>query len=135
MAALTITVPDLAIVSASPGLQVVQAAVALVPGELCYLDANGKADKADADDTDQAVIAGMAFSYASADEWVVLLQSGRVSFGAILTAGTVYYAHPTAGAIGPHGDLLSGDFISQLGSAYSTSEMDIEIRNNLGTVP
>ena len=135
MAALTITVPDLAIVSASPSIEVAQAAVALVPGELVYSDSNGKADKADADAADTAVIWGMALSYAAADEYLVILKAGRVEFGSILTAGTVYYAHPTAGAIGPHGDILSGDTVSQFGSAYSTTQMDVEIRNSLTTVP
>ncbi len=79
----------------------------------------------------------MAITYAgSADEWIVIVKSGaRVEFGAILTAGTAYYAHPTAGAIGPYGDLLTGHTVSQLGSAYSTSVMIFDIRNSLATIP
>ena len=53
--------------------------------------------------------------------------SGKINVGATLTVGETYVLGDTAGAIYPIGDLGSGDYVTYLGYATTTSLLQLMI--------
>lgn len=83
--------------------------------------------KADADVLATAKARGIAIVGGVANETGVIQTDGKLQMGAILTVGTQYVVSVTAGSICPRADLASGDFITYLGTASTTSVLDMDV--------
>lgn len=98
------------------------AAVALVAGNLCYMNASGKMDKAqgDAEATCDTMLA-MCLDTISADAVGTFLLWGKWTTSG-LTAGANYYvSDTTAGGIITPSPSTAGDIIRLVGTAVSTT--------------
>lgn len=71
---------------------------------------------------------GIALNGASLNQPVAVQTAGDITLGAVLTAGTAYYASDDAGGICPVADLASGDYVCLLGLAKSTSVLALDIQ-------
>lgn len=114
-----------------PELRQFESASTVTAGQMLYLAAsNGnKATLADSD-TGTAAPAeaiGIACNDAGIGEPVGVAMFGNsVTFAsAILTKGTVYYLSNTAGGICPVADLGSGDYVTLVGIATSTTVLKL----------
>lgn len=58
-----------------------------------------------------------------------LIEEGVVSLGAILTPGKIYVLSDTPGGIMPADDLETGDYVTIVGVAVSTTQLKIKIWN------
>ena len=126
MAAITITASDLALEDSLAKIEIVQYGEAVTPGQSLYLNADGKYYLADADAAATADASRIALTYGAADEWGVALQEGNLQMGTILSSGSTYHASPTPGGIGPFSDLGSGDTNTIIGTATSTSVLQVK---------
>lgn len=130
MAALTITAANITLISAPSGgvLDGQLAAGVTTPGQSIYLADAGNWGLAQGDGTDVEAGAndlGLSLSGASvAGQRISVARAGCiVGFGAILTKGLFYIIGDTAGAIYPSADAGSGDKVTLIGQAISTSQM------------
>lgn len=71
---------------------------------------------------------GIALNGASDGQPLKIVKSGDVTFNAALTAGVSYFLSPTAGGIAPRADVLTGDIVSSLGIARSTTVLALNIQ-------
>lgn len=71
---------------------------------------------------------GLALNNASDGQPLKIVKSGDVTFNAALTAGVTYYLSPTPGGIAPRADVLTGDIVSVLGIAKSTTVLALDIQ-------
>lgn len=74
-----------------------------------------------------AAAVGIAMTPAATDGYFILATSGTVNLGATLVVGTAYCVGATAGQINPVADLTTGDWITLIGIATSTSEIVLTI--------
>jgi hypothetical protein len=141
MTVLSITAANISVVSSDTGsiLDGQIAAAAITVGQAVYLLDNGTWGLAQGDGT--AVEAGandigIAISAASAaGQRISVARAGTIlGFGAILTAGLFYVIGDTAGGIYPSADAGSGDKVTLLGQAISTSQMKLIRSYNAGAV-
>ncbi|MEM1224615.1 MAG: hypothetical protein AAGJ40_02900 [Planctomycetota bacterium] len=125
---------DLSITPASVGLTAstavssVQVGEAVTQGQPGYLNAtDGKYYLSQADDTSVAAAATVIFlTGAPADGYaVVARQSATIDIGATLTIGTMYVVSATKGGVAPATDLTSGDYVTQIGLAKTTSSIKL----------
>lgn len=110
----------------------------ITAGLVCYLDSTTDTVKAaDNDDTAaKATVKGIALNAASANQPIKLITGGSLGMGAILTVGEIYVLSATGnGEIAPEGDLASGDYVSILGVASTTSNLILNIFNSGAQVP
>ena len=128
MAALTITAANLGVGSGAQ-VQSYEVGAAVSHGQVIYYDtANSDHRLADADALGTAKATAISITAASADgDFVIAIKRGPLVLGAILTKGTEYYLGTTAGTIVPKGDLTTGDFVTRLGIATSTSVLEVDI--------
>ena len=105
------------------------AGAAITAGQPVYKDstASNKLKPADADVLATAAAVGVALHGASADQPLKYATSGNLTLSAVMTAGAVYVVSTTAGGIAPVADLGSGDYVTLLGIATSTSNLKISI--------
>ncbi len=131
MADLSITTGNLQIASSRSRPQTVQAGSSIAIGKLVYLDStSGKYELANADAAATATVAGIAVTGASADGYFSMLQTTSLVLGATIVAGTPYYlSSANAGGIAPFADLGSGDTVTLLGFASTTSVLDLNIQS------
>jgi len=73
-----------------------------------------------------ALAGGIALTNASTDDLIDIALSGDLNVGATLTLAEIYVVS-AAGKIAPVGDLTSGDFVTILGVASSTSILELQI--------
>lgn len=59
--------------------------------------------------------------------WVVS-KGSVILVGTTMAVGTTYYVGPTAGEIIPAGDLGTGDNVTRLGTAATTTQLDLDIK-------
>lgn len=71
---------------------------------------------------------GIALNGASDGQPLSIAKAGPVTLGAVLTVGVDYYLSPTAGGIAPRADVLTGDIVSSLGIATTTSILALDIQ-------
>lgn len=71
---------------------------------------------------------GLALNGASDGQPLKIVRSGDVTFNAVLTAGVSYFLSPTPGGIAPRADVLTGDIVSSLGIAKSTTVLALDIQ-------
>jgi hypothetical protein len=105
------------------------AGATVTAGQPVYKDstASNKLKPADADVLASAAAVGIALHGASADQPLKYATGGNLTLGAVMTAGAVYVVSTTAGGIAPVADLGSGDFVTLLGIATSTSNLKLSI--------
>lgn len=106
-----------------------RAGATITAGQTLYKDAtDGKMKVGDSDGaTALKNIKGIALNGAADGQPLAYIKSGDLNMGAILTAGTAYYASETAGGIQPAADVASEDVIF-LGIAKSTSVLTLDIQ-------
>lgn len=129
MAALTITPANVA-AGISAVIEKGAAGEAVTAGQLIYKDgATGRFKLVDCDSAtaDARNPYGVALNGAANGQPLSVQRSGEINLGATLVAGTTYYAAPTAGAIGPLADVLSGDDPIIVGIAKSASTLVLRI--------
>jgi len=106
-------------------------------GQSVYLKSDGKWWKADANATESAGSAGLgvALTKGSADDPGIVVTGGSMNLGATLTAGAPYFVSSTAGGICPAADLSTTEYTSYLGSATSTSVINLGPHYSGGLTP
>jgi hypothetical protein len=92
-----------------------------------------------ADANASAVLAaaeGIAFNPSVNNGYVVIIVGGSIILvGATLSVGKTYVVSDTAGGIMPIDDLSSGDYSTILGTASTTTQLDLNIRASGAQVP
>jgi len=105
--------------------------------QIVYIDTsdNNEVKPTDADASASAVAYGMALHAAASGEFVLVAKNGAtITVGGGLTANTRYVVSTTAGAIAPQADLGSGDYITEVAFANSTTELVLDINATGNTV-
>ena len=128
MANYTITSADVKISGSNVRATTVVAGEAISEGQLVYLDAvSGKYKLALATAEASANVVGVSVTSAALDGYFLMQSSRNYFAGTTLVAGDPVYLSATAGAICPHADLVSTNYVTLLGHAISTSEIEINI--------
>lgn len=101
---------------------------AIASGKVVYENGSGQTVVADHSAAASALAIGITFTKTSASgEEQYYVKEGKMYIGAAaLTQGVAYYLG-TSGQIIPEADLGSGDYVTFLGIASSTSVLDIKI--------
>lgn len=106
-------------------VEVVQVGEAVTQGMPGYkLSTDGKYYKAITTSAAAADVKGVFLTPASANGYAVI-GSGPVNVGATLTQGVAYYASGTAGKIELSSDIASGEYVTLIGIATSSSVLDV----------
>lgn len=128
MSDLVITAANVKAGSSDNRVQLVQAGEAITQGQPCYLAGDGKYYQTDANDTaTKAQAKGIALSPASTDGYFYLTVGGLTNLGATLTQGQIYVVSNVKGGIAPYADLVSGDYVTILGTAQTSSLLKLNI--------
>lgn len=98
-------------------------------GQAVYLDANDEWQLVDANaSATTADVKGVAVTPGdSADRGLVAIGGSIILVGTTLTVSETYIASGTPGGIKPVGDKTTGDYVSYIGTASSTSQIDLGI--------
>lgn len=107
--------------------QVVQAGAAITRGQAVYLDPTTNQHKlADADTDATSAVSGIALTDGQAGSDMLIAPPGAVvSFGASLTAGTIYCLSTTPGGVAPWADLAAGDYVVVLAIGAGTANAEL----------
>ena len=122
MANLTQTSANVA-AGSDTGTTRVQVGEAVTEGQPGYQATTGKYLQADASVVTTAAATGVFLTPAALDGYAIFATSGLINLGATLAVGETYVVSATKGAIAPIGDLTTGEFVTPLGIAISTSEL------------
>jgi hypothetical protein len=104
------------------------AGVALTAGQVVYQEASTglmKLCDCNSATAEVRVPKGIALHAAAANQPVAFLTQGPITIGATVTAGTTYFVSGTAGGIRPAADNTTGDYVSIVGIATSTTVIDV----------
>jgi len=115
----------------STGVDVVnlEASVALALGDVVYVSAASTVAKSQANAAGTAKVIGLARAAIEANATGEIQTDGILSGLTALTAGSTYYlSADTAGAMVTAAPSETGKFIVKLGTAISTTELEISIR-------
>lgn len=115
----------------STGVDVVnlEASVALALGDVVYVSAAGAVAKSQANAAGTAKVIGMARAAIESAATGPIQTDGILSGLTGLTAGLPYYlSADTAGTMVTTAPSESGKFVTKLGTAISTTELEISIR-------
>lgn len=125
MANLTITATNVIAVDGYVPIDLI-AGEAITRGKPFYTKAaDGKAWVATSEGTAaQAAVTGIALNDAAAGQPIKGIAGGDLGLGAILTAG-LRYDLSDAGAICPSADTTTGDYVTMLGMATTTSNLRV----------
>jgi len=137
MAALSVTTTSIIKPSAGQS-ETVTAGEAITIGQAVYRDSSdGLYKLTDADVESAAVIRGIALTQAAASgQPLVICTAGDLPMKSSgITVGAAYYVHTTPGAIGPIGDLGSGDYVSLVGISISATSLRLNFLVTGVTVP
>ena len=138
MAALTITAGNV-LQAAGATTEVVTLGGTVTQGQAVYEDTTtGTYKLADANDTvATSIIAGVSLTSGVATQKAVIVTGGNYNPGATVAVGTIYALDGAgvAGAIAPVADLGTGDWVSILGIATTTSNILLKINNSSVQVP
>lgn len=135
---------DLSVTAAnvSPGTsakkQVATASATITAGQTIYKDATtGKVAPSDVDSGTAALRTpvGVAINGAGVNQPVQYVYDGDVNVGATLVVGTIYVASDTLGGIKPAADLNSGDYVTVLGVATTSSNLKMKMNVSGAAVP
>lgn len=128
MADLTLSLARFA--SAPRGSVTIQPAGAAITAPApVYTDTDGTAKPAQCTTLAKSTVTGLAVLGASGtSEYPATVYNGDIDFGsAVLTMGVQYYLSATAGKVCPYGDLVTGNWITQIGYPTSTSVLRLAI--------
>ena len=105
------------------------AGATVTAGQPVYKDstASGKLKPADADVLATAAAVGIALHGASDGQPLRYATGGNLTLSAVMTVGAVYVVSTTAGGIAPVADLGSGDYVTLLGVATTTSNIKLSV--------
>lgn len=104
------------------------AAVAITAGQVVYVNSTDRIALADCDlSADAAKAVGIALNSCAADQPCSYAAAGDVTFNAALTKGAVYVLSGNVGGIAPVADLASLDYVTILGVASSTTNLQVNI--------
>lgn len=104
----------------------------ITAGQCLYLDSSDSKYKlADSNAAGKDVVAGISLHAALNGQPIKFITGGNLAMGAILTVGETYCLSETPGGIAPIADLATGEKVSILGVATTTSNLAIS-RNNTG---
>jgi hypothetical protein len=125
MADLSITAT--AVILASGKARIGNAGTTITAGEPLYKDTNGNLQLAGAGGAAViAVVVGISLNGASAGQPVAYAPTGSVlTINAVMTAGQTYVLSATAGKIAPVSDLATGNYVTHLGVAASTTSLPL----------
>lgn len=128
MANLSITAANVRM-TATSAADFIIAGESLTPGQPAYLNSlDNRYYKTIADDTEQkAEAAVIVTGYGVAGARVPCVRGGSVVIGATLVPQTLYVVSATSGAICPIADLATDDWVTLLGLATTTTEMNLII--------
>jgi hypothetical protein len=129
MAAVSITAANVGIGDGAT-IEILEVGETVTHGEVLYFDsANVDYRLADADVESTAKAKGISVTSAAADgSFVVAVTRGPLVLGGGLTQGVEYYLGTTPGEIVPKADLVTGDYVTRLGIASSTTVLQVDIR-------
>lgn len=108
-----------------------KAGAAITAGQVAYLDqTTGLVSPAQNNSATPAVRSsyGIALNGAAAGQPVLVLQSGPVTIGGVLTPGVMYYLSATPGGICPVADLGVGKYPGALGFAISAAVLSVKLQ-------
>lgn len=135
MADISITAASVKLGASTTPTKLVQYGEAITQGQPIYkLASDGKYYRCDANDgVAKAYAAGIAITPGATDDYGLIATPSStpgkslVNLGATLTVGEVYVVSATVGGIAPDADITSGQFVTVLGVASSTSLLDLQI--------
>jgi len=108
----------------------------ITAGQVCFLHTDGKLYLADADETGETTVKGIALNQiAAANQPIRVMTGGTLAMGAILTVAEFYFSSDTPGGIRPTADLDTGDKKSLIGYATTTGNLVLHILNTDVTIP
>lgn len=127
MADLTITAAN---VAAGSGAKVVYgtAGAALTAGQSLYLDSATTTYKLCDNDSGTAAarsFAGIALHAAASGQPIAVLTAGPITIGATVAVGDILCTSSTAGGIAPSADNGTGDYVTVIGVATSTTSVTV----------
>lgn len=129
MADLTVTAASVA-PGSNAKIEHFVAAAAVTPGQTGYVNSAGNIGLFDNNAAAPAnSLKGVILNGAAAGQPVAVQTEGDITIGATVSKGAAYYGSDTAGGICPFADLASGEGVSLLGVAKSTTEITLAIRN------
>jgi len=101
----------------------------LTAGQAVYVDTSdsSKLKGCDADASATSVCAGITLHGASNGQPIKYATSGNLTFNAAFAAGDCVCVSTTVGGLAPYADLASGDFVTVVGIATSTTNLKIQI--------
>lgn len=105
------------------------AGASVTAGQTVYLSpTTGKYELADADGAaDLRRPRGIALHAAASGQPLRIITAGDLTMDG-LTAGVVYFQSPNPGGIAPRADVLTGDYVTVLGVAKSTTVLALDIQ-------
>lgn len=107
------------------------AGATITAGQAVYLDeaSTGEWLLADSDAASAAARGsgkiGIALNGASDGQPIAVQTGGNIAIGGTLVAGTVYVLSATPGGIAPQADLTTGDYVTIIGVATSSSVLSL----------
>lgn len=126
MANLSITPANFRMTDSSDAT-IVYAGESLQPGQPLYLkQSDARWYKALSGGTaEESQVAAISAGYAVAGAKVAIVTSRSIVVGATIDLTKIYFLSATAGLICPYEDLVSGNYISQIGIPTSTTTMSL----------
>lgn len=126
---------DLSITAGSvlPGAGVVTedgvSGAAITAGMACYRDTDGSYKISDSDSATALVrsVRGIALNTASPGQPLRIQRSGEITIGATVVANTQYYLSNNPGLLCPLADVGTGEFMTTIGLAKSTSVLVLNV--------
>lgn len=118
--------------TANTATKIVLYGATISPGHPLYLDsadsegklADANASAATANAKFIAMTPGVDTGYG-----VVATSGSIILVGTTMVVGETYYVGPTAGEIIPGSDLTTGHYVTRLGTAATTTQLDLAIKN------
>ncbi len=113
------------------------AGATITAGQSLYADASdsNKLKLADASAASTDDVAGISLHAAASGQPVQYQESGILDTGATLIVGTFYVLSATAGGIAPWADLLQNEFVTLLGMAVTTNNLDMGLKTGSVQIP
>lgn len=126
MADVTQTAANVKLKGQTATVQMVQYGETVTQGDNLYPKAadSSKYWRADADTLIEAAASGMALTPGVANDYGLICTGGPVDIGGTLAVGTMYAVSTNPGKFAPISDLASGDFVTPVGVAITTSTLD-----------
>lgn len=128
MADLTITAADVEFGNSRQRFSTVQAGEAMTAGQVCYLNTDGKYYTAVATSEAAAAVAGVVMKDVSLDGYFPLGNQLEIVSGGTMVKGEYYFVSATAGAVCPHDDLVSTNYVSRVYFAETTTSALLDLK-------